>query len=174
MGNDEEWRTVPGHEKYRVSNLGRVMGPICELKQRPNPEGYLTVCISAKPKKKMPSVHSLVLSAFVGPRPAGAHGCHVNGVRTDNRAENLKWATQSENEWDKLTHRTMAACETHGMSKLTSDQVREIRGAYESANGATHWGASEFAKRFGVQRNTISLAARGIRWGHLDVLGERK
>lgn len=170
-----EWRPIPGWEHYSVSSDGKVKGPYKFLKPQPDAQGYLCVCLSRGYKKqKLASVHSLVLTAFVGARPQGMHGCHINGIRTDNRVENLKWGTPSENERDKVAHGTILACESHPMSKLTAEQVREMRTAYAAANGKRHWGCTEFARRFGVRATTVSLAARGIRWNHLDTLGAGK
>ena len=45
-------------------------------------------------------LHDLVLTAFAGPRPAGAVARHLNDNRTDNRIENLAWGSRSENQWD--------------------------------------------------------------------------
>jgi len=53
------------------------------------------VTLSRDRKQKHRSVHSLVLEAFVGPRPEGMDGCHENDVPWDNRLSNLKWDTHS-------------------------------------------------------------------------------
>ena len=49
-------------------------------------------------------IHRLVLEAFVGPCPEGMETCHNNGVRTDNRLENLRWDTSSANNDDIVKH----------------------------------------------------------------------
>ena len=47
-------------------------------------------------------VHVLVLEAFVGPRPAGHEGRHLDDVRSNNTLSNLAWGTQGENYQDAL------------------------------------------------------------------------
>jgi hypothetical protein len=47
-------------------------------------------------------VHILVLEAFVGPRPDGAYGLHWDDDPSNNRVENLRWGTPSENMYDKV------------------------------------------------------------------------
>jgi hypothetical protein len=42
-------------------------------------------------------VHTLVLAAFVCPRPPGYDIDHVNGIRSDNRLVNLEYVSTSEN-----------------------------------------------------------------------------
>jgi hypothetical protein len=49
-------------------------------------------------------VHELVLSTFAGLRPAKHECCHINGIPTDNRLENLRWGTRSDNIRDSVRH----------------------------------------------------------------------
>lgn len=59
-------------------------------------------------------VGALVLTAFVGPCPPGLECCHNNGNPNDNRVENLRWDTHSENVLDQVRHGTHAgAAKTH-------------------------------------------------------------
>lgn len=73
----------------------------------PRPDGRLTVMLSSPSAgASLRLVHQLVLEAFVGPRPEGMEGCHNNGDCTDNRLENLRWDTSSNNKLDMLIHGT--------------------------------------------------------------------
>lgn len=96
----EEWRDIAGYEgKYQVSNLGNVKS--LQRKERllkPASNGsYLFVVLSKGGESKMHYVHRLVAQAFI---PNAMNKCdvnHLNCVKTDNRAENLEWATRREN-----------------------------------------------------------------------------
>ena len=96
----EQWHhcEVP-YTRYEVSNLGRVRnahtGQI--MKFRLNRCGYLTLDLYYKGERKYKLVHRLVATAFVPGWREGLEVNHKNGVKTDNRAENLEWVTQSEN-----------------------------------------------------------------------------
>lgn len=96
----EEWRDVVGWEGlYQVSSAGRVRRGGWMLKC--SVTGwcvYPMVSLSrvgAKPTKV--TVHSLVAAAFIGPRPPTLVTDHVNGIKTDNRASNLRYVTDAEN-----------------------------------------------------------------------------
>lgn len=63
-------------------------------------KGYLRIKIGTT----IYSVHRLVLETFVGPCPEGKTCDHINRVRDDNRIENLRWATASEQGFNSATH----------------------------------------------------------------------
>lgn len=50
------------------------------------------------------TAHTLVLTAFVGPRPATLEGCHRDGNRANNTLVNLYWGTRSDNQRDRVRH----------------------------------------------------------------------
>jgi hypothetical protein len=66
--------------------------------------GYPNVTLSHAGKSWLRRVHTLVLDAFVGPRPQGMVCCHIDGVRTNNLLSNLRWGTSSENNYDIVRH----------------------------------------------------------------------
>ena len=118
MTNDtrETWMPVVGYEgSYEVSDKGRVRS-LDRLDSRGhrlsgqmlrtplNGNGYPSFGPCANGTQRPMTVHAAMLTAFVGPAPLGHEGCHGNGDRTDNRLENLRWGTRSENVLDKVKH----------------------------------------------------------------------
>jgi hypothetical protein len=97
----EEWRPIPGWPKYEASTLGRVRGPQCIHKGSPDHGGYLRTAFCVGDQVLKRSVHSMVALAFHGPRPGNFHVDHINGVKTDNRPENLRYVSQAKNEANK-------------------------------------------------------------------------
>lgn len=101
---EEEWRDVLGFEElYQVSNLGKVRtiknGEV-EMSQQENRNGYMTVHLRDRGVERRAMVHRLVAEAFI-PNPNKLRDVnHKNGDKSDNRVENLEWASHSDN----MTH----------------------------------------------------------------------
>ena len=118
--DQETWLPISGYEgRYEVSDIGRVRGlprtrtlwhggvqrlPGKILAPGVGRGGYLHVVLHDGNSRWTRPVHLLVLGAFIGPRPAGLHAAHDDGVNTNNCAGNLGWKTRAENEQDKRKH----------------------------------------------------------------------
>lgn len=93
------WSSSP----YEVSNMGRVRRDEKILKPRANPAGFLYVHASYDGKIEQPALHRMVLEAFGHKPPKGVKNpvvAHKNNKKNDNRLENLRWASTSDNTED--------------------------------------------------------------------------
>ncbi len=159
---------IPGWPGYHATEDGRIAstrrGVLRELVPERTVHGYHRVCLM--PANGGPaehhSVHALVLLTFVGPRPEGEQARHLNGIRTDNRRENLAWGTVAENHDDKRVHGTVARGSRQGSAILDEAAVREIKARL--AGGAT---AMALAAEFGVSRSTVDAIKHGRNWAHV-------
>lgn len=160
----ENLRPIPGLDGYFVSACGdvysnRVKG-LRKLKPGKTKNGYLTFGARISGKTKSFYVHRCVALSFVAGYADDLDVCHQNTIKTDNRAANLRWDDRSGNMADSAH---LVRGEKNHASKLTSEQVEEIRRAYANRN-SHFWGATEMAKRFGVSQTRVSAIARGETW----------
>lgn len=99
----EEWRNIPGHDKYQVSNEGRVRSlKTNRILSSCSCNGYRQVGLYSDGKQKTITIHRLVALAFLGDRPMGIDGRrnevnHKDGDRANNRLSNLEYVTRAEN-----------------------------------------------------------------------------
>ena len=93
------WKEYPNNPNYLVSDEGQIKSRKRNklLIPKANWDGYLRIQIWEGGKCHMIGWHRVVAETFV-PNPDNKPFInHKNGVKTDNRAENLEWCTQSEN-----------------------------------------------------------------------------
>jgi hypothetical protein len=175
--DQEMWRDVPNYEgKYQVSNIGRVrslryMRGKCNvllkepliLKQYSGEKtrNYMMIGLNKNNKRQSYRVHRLVLEAFCGFRPAGKEAAHLNGDPSDNRIQNLMWATQEENLNHKRIHGTIIRGSMINNAKLKESDIPVIfKLRYQGMS------SRELAARFKVGWTTMKYLLAGKTWVH--------
>ena len=171
---EEIWKDIPGYEgRYQVSNLGRVrsLGFWLEhgcrggrtVRQYYPPHfcegdedkfGHRRVSLSkpGAPRKRC-LVHKLVMLVFVGECPEGKEVCHNDGDPRNNRLENLRYDTRSENQRDKFR------MNRYPRQKLTEEDVAEIR--KHIADGVP---LKDIARKYNVGHRQICYIKNNQQW----------
>jgi len=141
-----------------ISNDPRWKNPRV-LKPWIDQDGYRRVHLVREGKKKGFSVAVLVLSSFTD-RPSKKHTVnHINGIKADDRLENLEWATRME----QIQHAFKMGLKTgYEQGKLKPDDVRVIRRLL--ADGSTQ---KEIGLLYNVHPTTIGKIASGVNWSHV-------
>ena len=161
----EIWVSVKGFEgRYEVSNYGRIK--ILNSRYRRHSDivftrivrGYETVGLTYNGKSKHTMVHRLIAQAFI-PNPENKPCVnHINGIKTDNRIENLEWVTYSENTKHAVnTGLLKGPCgEKNGGTILSNEQAIEI---YNSTDTS-----ASLSLKYGVTKWVINSIRKGERW----------
>ena len=110
---NEIWKNIEGYEGYyQISNLGQIRsldrklwngqafhlrkGKILKSFIRKN--GYKNVVLSKNSQLKNFMIHRLVAEIFISNPKNKKDVNHLNGIKIDNRVDNLEWCTRSENQ----------------------------------------------------------------------------
>ena len=110
----EVWRSIQGYEGlYEISSLGRIKSSYSRKILNPSSvHGYKYVSLAKNSTIHKHYIHRLVAKAFV-PNPNN-YPCidHINTIRTDNTARNLRWCTYLQNMLNPITNskRTISVC----------------------------------------------------------------
>lgn len=95
----EVWKDVVGYEGlYMVSNMGRIKnrkGVVMKVSKVKS--GYVYITLYNGESFKSHRVHRLVALSHIPNKDNKPQVNHINGIKDDNRLENLEWCTQSEN-----------------------------------------------------------------------------
>lgn len=177
----EVWKPIPSCEGlYEASSLGqirRVGNRI--IKPGQIWSGYEKISVSIRGVVSTRAVHSLVCEAFHGSKPTPMHEVsHLNGIRNDNRPDNLQWKTHTENESDKRKHGTLAVGKRNGAhtkphrvarglrnwnAKMTPDTVALYRSLIETKQLSIN----SAAKLAGISKSSMGSIARRETWAHI-------
>jgi len=177
---EEIWKDIKDFEGlYQVSNFGRVKslakswnlqnGKYFSKEEKImiggfNTFGYRHVTLMKNNKAYCKKIHRLVAEAFLDNPNNYPQVNHINGIKSDNRLENLEWCNQSHNMQHAMSIglKTMRTCEKASRAILTNAQVLEIRQLKDKLTGV------EIAKIYNVSKHTIYNIFRNRSWYDLN------
>jgi len=172
---EEVWKDIAGFEGcYQVSNLGNVKSlyrlvgcafgakkstPEKILKGVSSKHGYLFVNVG-----KNKTIHRLVALAFI-PNPDNKPCInHINGIKSDNRLDNLEWCTYSENTTHSyINSLQLPVCgSSNGNAILNETIVKEIIGLISD-----NYTNKDISKKMGIASPLISNIRNNRNWNHV-------
>lgn len=173
---NEIWKKVPlvkFEDAYQVSSLGRVKRTITNgntyagriLSKRLDKKGYPHVYLFYRGNKQNIKIHRLVALAFIPNAKKFLEVNHIDGHKQNNSINNLEWVNTYENNHHAKVYKLKASGEKNGRSKLTINEVIEIRQLYKPKKRG--YGARVLSRRFGVSYQCISDIINNITWSHI-------
>ena len=149
----EKYIIINEFDNYAISNLGNIKnvktGKV--LKQCLNPRGYYSYTFYKKGIKKTFRIHRLVALYFIDNPNNLPYVNHIDGDKTNNKAENLEWCTAKQN--DEHTRRT--GLKVQEKPVLAENVENGERIAFKSV--------SEAGAILGINKGSISKVLHGKR-----------
>ena len=166
---EEIWKNIDElGDTYEVSNLGRIRNKKTNHIKSIVFDGHYykfgyDCKINGVRKRGWYRVHKAVALAFI-PNPGNKPTVnHIDGDKSNNKAENLEWATYKEQS-DHATKVLKAHCgEDNYNSQYTNEQVKEMRRLYEEEN----FDIQIIQKMFGGRISNIKRILEYERWKYI-------
>ena len=160
------FKEIEGYDKYYITDDGKVYSDKYnerrELSPRKNQRGYLYINLCKNGKYKSTMIHKIVAKHFLENYADDLQVNHIDGNKLNNNVSNLEMVTRSGNMKHAVEHGLLVpkAHEEHWCSKLTEEQVNEIRNKY-IPNVVTQ---EMLAKEYGVSRSAIKFIVNNKTW----------
>lgn len=156
-----EWRELG--DRYRVSSNGVIVNMSTHrvVKQTLHKSGYKVVRLYLENKWNWALAHRVIAKLFLTNPKNKPQVNHKNGVKQDNRVENLEWSTSSEN--NKHAHQIglNRISDANKKARVVAVKQRLSTPIRCIVHGDIYPSQAECAKNLGISQSSISLNIRG-------------
>lgn len=176
----EIWKDCTEDSNYRISSLGRVISKARWVNSGPNngrrfidekilspflskETGYMQIQLG---NRKRAGIHRLIALAFIDGYKPGLVVNHKNGIRADNRIENLEWVSQSENHLHSYRELGRKGSHTGKFSDLHHVSRPVISTNIKTGESEYFACASDAVRKYGFDGGGISKVCHGFQKSH--------
>ena len=174
----ERWKIIEEFPKYLISNKGNIkVLETFENRISHINSGYELIVFAVDGKRYSRLVHRIVAKAFIPNKYDKPCVNHINGMKTDNRVENLEWVTYEENIKHAIkmglidhskrknpNHKPHPRDEDNKLTKATREQVIEMRKMYDTGDYVLR----ELSEKFDMSISVVWKIVKRKTWKHID------
>jgi len=170
---NKKWKIINDFPDYEISNFGEVRSfklySDGKILNNLNSKEYFSVFLYKDKKRLLKKIHRLVLETFNPVKNMdNLQVNHINGIKTDNRLENLEWCTHSENMKHAFKNGLQSLKgEKNTQSKLTEKNIIEIFKDLDDGILTQ----KEISEKFNVSQSTICDIKMNRTWSYVILEG---
>ena len=170
--NQEIWKEVPQYEDYLVSTFGNIKNKKGNLlKKNLVEKGYFHITLYKNGIPKTFKVHRIVAISFLDNKMNKKEVNHINGIKTDNRVDNLEWCTRTENNRHAIENGLLKFSKGEGnywFGKLRGDSSRK-KIVIDLETGIFYDCVKDAAEAKSISYNQLKNRLRGITFNNTSL-----
>lgn len=173
LNMEEVWKKIDDYDGlYEVSNLSRVRSlkfNKTKILSQINCNGYKNVILCKGGKNKVKGVHRLLAISFIPNPMSKADVNHINGIKSDNRVENLEWATRKENiqhSFKFLDRKILRGQDANG-SIYSNQEVYNILTDINKLDGKIN--LAKYCREKNYNYNSVYAIYKKQTWTHIKI-----